>query len=156
MKSLMANVVDLSRAQGSKVDPPKSVEIIISTLAYKNLFGKNLSESGYRPWKRGIVAIRNVHDDHGRVVYRRPRASSHLSMQQCAVSLQTLRELHDGPIDFGAELELRGTSIVWGRLLFYWNNPEDETRAGYRLGLVGLFLGVVGLILGILPIVCRN
>lgn len=156
MENITAKVVDFHRVLSERVDPPQSAEIIISPHAYKKLFGKSLSESGYRPWKRGIVAIRNVHEDKSRVVYRRPRASSHLSLGQCAVDLRTLRELHDGPIDFEATLELQGTSLALGRLLFYWNNPEDDTRAGFRLGLVGLVLGVIGLILGVLPLLCKR
>jgi hypothetical protein len=147
-------VLDTSEYRSRGISEPKGDEIILAPAHYKSLFGKPLYADHYKPWKRGVIRIMLADQTLGtRALHRRYRSSSHVGHDEAVVNVSTLRELHVETIDFKADVILEGTNRVWGRLRFYWDHPDDATRAGFKLGFVGMMLGVTGLFISILQTV---
>jgi hypothetical protein len=133
-------------------------EVLMHASAYKALFERRfIRDDRARPWKRGIVKLRGPGGSESvRLLYRSAPAKG-LGSEVAVVHDRTLDRLtalvggalssdaRDDSSTIGFALVATGEPQLSGRFLFYWDHPDDQARAAFKLGTIGLALGVLAL-----------
>ncbi|MBN2864150.1 MAG: hypothetical protein JXN62_13365 [Bacteroidales bacterium] len=108
---------------------------------YQSIFGKTYKESGYFPWKRGIVKI----NYSGKVIRRLFYSgnSNNINKNSLGLSILSLQILDVQP-NTNCEIELSKGN----RFLFMWQHPNHLARIGFKYTVI---LGFLSLTLAVLP-----
>jgi hypothetical protein len=133
-----------SDVNGAQVDES---EIGLYSKNHEEIGGESLSDLRYDPRKRLVLRVesKNACGDTA-VVYRKFRGTSvdKSSALLGVMTFSALRSVHGSSLlDFN--VCVRPMPLLRGRLLFYWNHPDDAARVSFKLGMVGLLLGLASL-----------
>jgi hypothetical protein len=133
-------------------------EVLMQAAAYKQLFKRRFAQDDRaQPWKRGIVKMRPaIGNGSIRLLYRSAPIKG-LGLEVAVAHDRTFDRLaalargatsqdnHRDQETRGFESIATGEPRVSGRFLFYWDHPDDQARAAFKLGVVGVILGVLAL-----------
>ena len=73
--------------------------------------------------------------------------SKSLYKNEIGLSYQSFAELGVDPKE--KDLKFTLTQRFWYFFPFFWNNPKDEIRASYKLGIVALIVSIISLIISL-------
>ncbi len=133
-------------------------EVLMHASRYELLFKRTFTrDDRAQPWKRGIVKMGCANGVGSvRLLYRSAPVKG-LDAGTAVVHDRTLNRLAalvEGTLGEGDRRDsttdrLRvmaaGDAQISGRFLFYWDHPDDQARAAFKLGVVGVALGALAL-----------
>lgn len=133
-------------------------EVLMHASSYELLFKRTFTrDDRAQPWKRGIVKLGCANGVGAvRLLYRSAPVKG-LDAGIAVVHDRTLNRLAalvEGAVGEGdrgdsstggLRVMATGESQISGRFLFYWDHPDDQARAAFKLGVVGVALGLLAL-----------